>query len=117
MNKDQLRNLQRDLAAASVPELADTPVIEGEIDFARLGRARAGQRNHGLMRLYAEPETGKLLGAEMCAPAAEHMAHFLALALDRGMTVRELAAQLPPASDSDLPNRGGFEALGAEVRE
>ncbi len=119
-------------------ELADTPVIEGEIDFARQGRARAGQRNHGLMRLYAEAETGKLLGAEMCAPAAEHMAHLLALALDRGMTVRELlrlpfyhpvleeglrsalrelAAQLPPAGDSDLPNCGGFEAIGAEALE
>ncbi len=117
-------------------ELADTPVIEGEIDFAHQGRARAGQRNHGLMRIYAEPETGKLLGAEMCAPAAEHMAHLLALALDRGMTVRELlrlpfyhpvleeglrsalrelAAQLPAAGDSDLQSCGGFEAIGAEA--
>ena len=119
-------------------ELADTPVIEGEIDFARQGRARAGQRNHGLMRLYAEAETGKLLGAEMCAPGAEHMAHLLALALDRGMTVRELlrlpfyhpvleeglrsalrelAAQLPVAGESDLQSCGGFEAIGAEALE
>lgn len=118
--------------------LADTPVIEGGVDFARQGRARAGQRNHGLMRLYAEPGTGKLLGAEMCAPAAEHMAHLLALALDRGMTVRELlrlpfyhpvleeglrsalrdlAAQLPPAGDSDLQSCGAFEAIGAEALE
>ncbi|MBE7423161.1 MAG: dihydrolipoyl dehydrogenase [Zoogloeaceae bacterium] len=117
-------------------ELAGTPLIEGEISFARQGRARAGQRNHGLMRLYAEPETGKLLGAEMCAPAAEHMAHLLALALDRGMTVRELlrlpfyhpvleeglrsalrelASQLPAAGDSDLQSCGGFEGIGAEA--
>ncbi len=117
-------------------DLAEGTFIEGEIDFARQGRARAGQRNHGLMRLYAEPETGKLLGAEMCAPAAEHMAHLLALALDRGMTVRELlrlpfyhpvleeglrsalrelAAQLPPAGDSDLQSCGSFEGIGAEA--
>lgn len=117
-------------------DLAEGTFIEGEIDFARQGRARAGQRNHGLMRLYAEPETGKLLGAEMCAPAAEHMAHLLALALDRGMTVRELlrlpfyhpvleeglrsalrglAAQLPPVGDSDLQSCGGFEGIGAEA--
>jgi len=119
-------------------DLAGMPLIEGEIDFARQGRARAGQRNHGLMRLYAGPETGKLLGAEMCAPAAEHMAHLLALALDRGMTVRELlrlpfyhpvleeglrsalrelAAQLPPAGDSDLNTCAGFAAIGAEALE
>jgi len=119
-------------------ELAEGTFIEGEIDFARQGRARAGQRNHGLMRLYAEPETGKLLGAEMCAPAAEHMAHLLALALDRGMTVRELlrlpfyhpvleeglrsalrelAAQLPAAGESDLQSCDAFEAIGAEALE
>ena len=119
-------------------DLAAGAFIEGEVDFARQGRARAGQRNHGLMRLYAEPETGKLLGAEMCAPAAEHMAHLLALALDRGMTVhellrlpfyhpvleeglrsalRELAAQLPAAGDSDLQSCGAFEAIGAEALE
>ncbi len=118
-------------------ELPEGAFIEGEIDFARQGRARAGQRNHGLMRLYAEPATGKLLGAEMCAPAAEHMAHLLALALDRGMTVRELlrlpfyhpvleeglrsalrelAAQLPAAGESDL-NACDFEAIGAEALE
>ncbi len=119
-------------------ELAEGSFIEGEIDFARQGRARAGQRNHGLVRLYAEKDTGKLLGAEMCAPAGEHMAHLLALALDRGLTVRELlrlpfyhpvleeglrsalrdlAAQLPAAGESDLPNCAGFEALGAEALE
>ena len=111
-------------------DLADTPIIEGEVDFARQGRARAGQRNHGLMRLYAEPETGKLLGAEMCAPAAEHMAHLLALAIGQGLTaadllrmpiyhpvleeglrtaLRDLAKQLPGAG-SDLAGCGEFHA-------
>lgn len=118
-------------------DLAAGSFIEGEIDFTRQGRARAGQRNHGLMRIYAEKDTGRLLGAEMCAPAAEHMAHLLALALDRGMTVRELlrlpfyhpvleeglrstlrelAAQLPAAGESDL-NPCDFEAIGAEALE
>ena len=117
-------------------ELAGGSFIEGDIDFAHQGRARAGQRNHGLMRIYAEPDTGKLLGAELCAPSGEHMAHLLALALDRSMTVRELlrlpfyhpvleeglrsalrelAAQLPAAGESDLPSCGGFGAIGAEA--
>jgi dihydrolipoamide dehydrogenase len=64
------------------------------------------------------------------------MAHLLALALDRGMTVRELlrlpfyhpvleeglrsalrelAAQLPAAGESDLQSCGGFEGIGAEA--
>lgn len=117
-------------------DLAEGTFIEGEIDFARQGRARAGQRNHGLMRIYADPDSGKLLGAELCAPSGEHMAHLLALALDRGMTVRELlrlpfyhpvleeglrsalrelAAQLPAAGESDLQSCGGFGAIGAEA--
>ncbi|HRP98146.1 MAG TPA: dihydrolipoyl dehydrogenase, partial [Rhodocyclaceae bacterium] len=103
----------------------------GEVDFARQGRARAAQRNEGLMRIYAQRGTGALLGAEMCAPAGEHMAHLLALAIERGLTVhdllrmpfyhpvleeglrtalRELAAQLPPAGDSDLAACPAFQA-------
>jgi dihydrolipoamide dehydrogenase len=74
----------------------------------------------------------------MCAPAGEHLAHLLALALDRRMTVRELlrlpfyhpvleeglrralralARQLPAASGSDLLSCAEFEALGVEALE
>jgi dihydrolipoamide dehydrogenase len=105
----------------------------GEVSFERQGRARAGQRNKGAMRLYADGESGRLLGSEMCAPAGEHMAHLLALAIGRSLTVRdllrmpfyhpvleeglrtalrELAAQLPGGGESDLAACG---ALGAEA--
>ncbi len=103
----------------------------GEVSFANQGRARIAQRNAGLMRLYAEQDTGVLLGAEMCAPAAEHMAHLLALAIEHAMTVRELlrlpfyhpvleeglrtalrdlAGQLPPCGDSDLAACDAYDA-------
>ncbi len=46
--------------------------------------------NHGLLRVYADRSSGRLTGAEMCAPQGEHLAHLLALAVQRKLTVREL---------------------------
>lgn len=113
----------------------DSNMLAGEVDFRHQGRARAGQRNRGILRIYAEPENGRLLGAEMCAPAAEHMAHLLALAVDRSLTVhdmlrlpfyhpvleeglrtalRELAAQLPACGESDL---AGCESFNVQALE
>jgi dihydrolipoamide dehydrogenase len=104
------------------------------VRFDRQGRARTGQCNKGILRIYAEAEGGRLLGAEMCAPAGEHMAHLLALAIDHSLTVRDLlrmpfyhpvleeglrtalrslAAQLSAGDESDLATCGEFnmEAL------
>jgi len=110
-------------------------ILTGEVRFKHQGRARAAQRNEGILRIYAERESGRLLGAEMCAPAAEHMAHLLALAIERSLTaqdmlrlpfyhpvleeglrtaLRELAAQLPACGESDL---AGCDAFNAEALE
>jgi dihydrolipoamide dehydrogenase len=104
-------------------ELDASTTVIGEVSFARQGRARAAQHNNGTMRIYAERSSGLVLGAEMCAPAGEHLAHILALAIDRSLKVhdllrmsfyhpvleegmrtalRDLAAQLPGCGDSDL---------------
>ncbi|EKE43112.1 hypothetical protein OCGS_2703 [Oceaniovalibus guishaninsula JLT2003] len=109
----------------------DAGRLTGEVDFANQGRARMMQQNYGLLRIYAEPDTGRLLGAEMAAPEGEHLAHILALALDRGLTVadmlrmpfyhptleegmrtalRQIAKQLPPAEASDLSACGPLGA-------
>lgn len=109
--------------------LDSTRTLVGEVTFDNQGRARLGQYNKGILRLYAEAESGRLLGAELCAPAGEHMAHLLALAIDHSLTVRELlrmpfyhpvleeglrtalralAAQLPSGSESDLATCGAF---------
>lgn len=111
--------------------LDNANILIGEVRFDRQGRARASQQNKGIMRLYAEAGSGRLLGAEMCAPAGEHMAHLLALAIDRALTVqdmlrlpfyhpvleeglrtalRALAAQLPVAGESDLAACGAYNA-------
>lgn len=62
----------------------------GGFNFAQQARAMAMLRAAGQLHVYAEPGSGRLLGAEMCVPGAEHLGHLLALALQRGMTVAEL---------------------------
>ena len=110
-------------------------VATGAVNFARQGRARAGQRNDGRLCVYADKATGRLLGAELCAPAGEHMAHLLALAVGQKMTVagllgmpfyhpvleeglrtalRDAARQLDLKAGSDL---AGCEAIGAPALE
>jgi dihydrolipoamide dehydrogenase len=118
------------------PPLSDLPkdVVIGEVDFSRQGRARIAALAAGMLRVYARPSDGRLLGAEMCAPAAEHMAHLLALAVEHRMSVpqilampfyhpvleeglrsalRDLARRLPDSGGSDLSQCGdiGHDAL------
>ena len=64
----------------------------GSVNFAAQGRALTAQRNQGVIRVYAAREDARILGAEMCAPAAEHLAHLLALAIDRGLSAHDLLA-------------------------
>lgn len=109
--------------------------LVGEVDFSSQGRARVMQKNEGLLRIFASREDGSLLGTEMAAPAAEHLAHLLALAIDQNLTVhdllripfyhptleeglrsalREIARELPPCGISDL---AGCAALEVEALE
>ncbi len=61
----------------------------GEVSFEDQGRARVIGRNKGLLRVYADRETGILLGAEMIGPSAEHIAHLLAWTIESRLTVTE----------------------------
>lgn len=67
-------------------------VVVGEVDFANQGRAKVMRRHRGLMRVYGDKRTGKVLGASMLAPGAEHLAHLLSWALVAEPTVFELHA-------------------------
>ena len=62
----------------------------GRVSFANQGRAQAMAVNEGALEVYGEPGTGRLLGAEMVGPAAEHMAHLLAWSVERGDTVQQM---------------------------
>ena len=58
----------------------------GQVSFDDQSRSRILLRNKGLLNVYADLATGRFLGAEMFAPAAEHLAHLLAWALQNKMT-------------------------------
>ena len=62
----------------------------GQVSFEDQGRSRIMLKNKGLLNLYGDPVTGCFLGAEMLAPAAEHLAHLLSWALQKKMTVAHM---------------------------
>ena len=62
----------------------------GQVSFEDQGRSRIMLKNNGLLNVYGELDTGNFLGAEMLAPAAEHLAHLLAWALQNKMTVKHM---------------------------
>ncbi len=109
--------------------------VTGTVSFDNQGRARTAQRNQGRLYVYADKATGRIRGAEMCAPEGEHLAHLLALAIHQKLTVydvlgmpfyhptleeglrtalRDAARQLPNARDSDL---AACHAIGVAALE
>ncbi|MCA9626211.1 MAG: dihydrolipoyl dehydrogenase [Myxococcales bacterium] len=65
-------------------------VVVGEVSFEDQGRSRVMRVNQGLLRLYADAGDGRLLGAEMIGPRAEHLAHLLSWAHQQKQSVIEL---------------------------
>jgi dihydrolipoamide dehydrogenase len=62
----------------------------GMVCFEDQGRSRVMLCNRGLLKVYAEHGTGLFLGAEMFGPAAEHIGHLLAWAVQQRMTVSDM---------------------------
>ena len=62
----------------------------GSVSFDDQGRSRVMLKNRGALQLYAERASGRLLGAEMIGPAAEHIGHLLAWSIQRGDTVQQM---------------------------
>ena len=98
-----------------VSEIADRDIATGSADFSKQARARMAQTAAGLLRVHAERETGRLLAAEMCVPAAEHLAHLLALALEADMTVADMLSMpfYHPVLEEGL--RGALRDLAKDV--
>jgi dihydrolipoamide dehydrogenase len=89
----------------------------GEVSFEDQGRSRVMLRNRGHLRVYANPENGRFLGAEMVGPDAEHIGHLLAWALQAGMTVAQML-DMPfyhPVVEEGL--RTALRDLDARLRE
>ena len=62
----------------------------GQVSFEDQGRSRILLKNRGLLNVYGDIATGRLLGAEMIGPAAEHIGHLLAWSLQNENTIAEM---------------------------
>ena len=71
----------------------DTTAV-GEVQMGPVGRALIMAKNKGVIRVYADKASGRMLGAEMVCAKAENLGHLLAWCIQRDLTVGELL-QMP----------------------
>ena len=72
-------------------ELDHDEIAVGAVSFDDQGRSRVMGKNRGALRVYFDSESN-LVGAEMFAPAGEHLAHLLAWSIETKLTVAQLTA-------------------------
>lgn len=71
-------------------ELDESAIAIGEVKMGLLGRAIIMGRNRGVLRVYADKQDGRILGATFVAAMAEHLGHLLCWAIAQGLTVFDL---------------------------
>ena len=74
----------------SIGAAQDDGAVSGTAEFTDQGRARVEARNEGALTLYAAAPDGVLIGADLVAPAGEHLGHLLAWAIQQKMTATQL---------------------------
>lgn len=62
----------------------------GEIKMAPVGRALIMGNNRGLIRVYGDKTSGRLVGAELIAPRGENLAHLISWSIQQQMTVEQM---------------------------
>jgi dihydrolipoamide dehydrogenase len=107
------------LAIVGTPfaELDHDKVRVGQVDYGDQGRARVMNQNKGLVRVYGELGSGRLLGAEMVGPRVENTAHLLAWAVQQELTVSQ-ALEMPfyhPVVEEGI--RTALRDLQSKLRE
>lgn len=78
------------IVGASYDDLEKQMTVTGSVSFETQGRSRVLRQNRGLLHVYAHAKTGKLLGAQGCGPAVEHLGHLLAWALQLELSVEDM---------------------------
>jgi dihydrolipoamide dehydrogenase len=71
-------------------DLDQSTAVVGQINFAPVGRALIMGKNKGVLRVYGDKATGRILGAEMIGPKGENLAHLLAWCIAQELTVGQL---------------------------
>ncbi|WP_299308142.1 dihydrolipoyl dehydrogenase [uncultured Croceicoccus sp.] len=79
-----------DPPVASIGVAEDESAVSGTADYSDQGRARVEGRNEGVLTLYAAAPEGRLIGADLVAPAGDHLAHAIAWAIERRVTASEM---------------------------
>jgi len=75
---------------AKLSELNEKTTAIGEVKMAPVGRALIMGKNRGLIRVYADINTGKLLGASMACAKGENLGHLLCWCIEMKMTVHDV---------------------------
>lgn len=71
-------------------ELDPEQTAIGEVNLGPVGRALIMGKNKGIIRVYADKQSGLLLGSEMICTKGENLAHLLAWCIEQAMTVGDL---------------------------
>jgi len=83
-----------EVAVVGVPwsELEEETTVVGSFDMTMSGRAIIMDNARGLLRVYGDKGDGRLLGATLFGPGAEHLGHQFAWALERELSVFDMIA-------------------------
>jgi dihydrolipoamide dehydrogenase len=71
-------------------ELDPETTAIGQIRFAPVGRALIMGKNRGILRVYADQTTGRLIGSEMIGPRGENLAHLICWCIEQQLTVGQM---------------------------
>ncbi len=74
----------------SLDQLDENRIVIGKFSMGPHGRALVMANNRGLVHLYADKQSGTLLGACMVAPRAEHLAHLIAWSIEQNLTLQDM---------------------------
>jgi dihydrolipoamide dehydrogenase len=80
------------VVGARYADLVPGTFVTGEVSFEDQGRSRVMLRNTGRLHVYVDIAHGRLLGAEMIGPDAEHIGHLLAWSIQAELTVERALA-------------------------
>lgn len=68
--------------------------VTGHVSFEGQGRSIVKLKEQGLLNIYADRKTGRILGAELQAPDGEHLAHLISWLISLDVTVDD-ALKMP----------------------
>jgi len=78
------------MVGARYRELDLDNTLIGSVALGMLGRALIMGRNKGMLRLYADKTSGRLLGASILAPHGEHLGHLLNWCIEQRLTILQM---------------------------